>query len=114
MRDHCLSSISTFSNVEPLDTYSGTPVGSQHFSICKREITMIIETSRHAPALFVATQPGKPKHDLFLTHTKCFLCLNLTVYTALSQHEIVSTYQWGSAKMDNANIYYGNWVAKYC
>lgn len=82
MRDHCLSSISTFSNVEPLDTYSGTPVGSQHFSICKREITMIIETSRHAPALFVATQPGKPNHDLFLTHTKCFLCLNLTrLYT---------------------------------
>lgn len=39
---------------------------------------------------------------------------NQTVYTALSQHEIVSTYQWGSAEMDNANIYYGNWVAKYC
>ena len=28
-------------------------------------------------AVFVATEPGKPKHDLFLTLPKCLLCFSV-------------------------------------
>lgn len=40
---------------------------------------VFFETFRAFPALFVASKKCfKPDHDVFLTPTRCFLCLNLT------------------------------------
>ena len=57
---------------------------------------------------------SNPKHDLFLTLTKCFLCLNLTrsqpqwCYNIQLKHSD-STHFW-FAETYHANIYSGDWL----
>ena len=47
---------------------------SYHVQVTCRPICIFVI---QLAAVFVATEPGKPKHDLFLSLAKCFLCLNL-------------------------------------
>lgn len=46
--------------------------------VCVKQLDSYNNTSELFPVVFVATEPDILKHDLFLTPTRCFLCLNIT------------------------------------